>query len=138
MSSMLITRAEINGNQLADVFIEHGQISRIQPHDPALVEALLPEALLPGAKSAVLDAHGGALLPGLHDHHIHFFALLASRRSIACGGLSADLLARQLAAHPGQGWLRGVGWHESATGVLDRHSLSVLCRGERGASPEDP
>src|SRR3546814_4228977 len=32
-----------------------------------------------------IDARGGALLPGLHDHHIHLFALAAALESIACG-----------------------------------------------------
>ena len=32
----------------------------------------------------VLDAKGGALLPGLHDHHMHFLASAAYEESINC------------------------------------------------------
>ena len=32
----------------------------------------------------VLDAKGGALLPGLHDHHMHFLASAAHEESINC------------------------------------------------------
>ena len=38
-------------------------------------------ALGPSADVTV-DADGGALLPGLHDHHLHLFALAAARTSV--------------------------------------------------------
>jgi len=80
-------------------------------------------ALEPRAGEPVIDAAGGALLPGLHDHHLHLFALAAARSSVFCGppevaGCAA--LAARLAAAPGTGWLRGTGYHESVAGDLDR------------------
>jgi predicted amidohydrolase YtcJ len=77
----------------------------------------------------VVEARGAALLPGLHDHHLHLLALAAARRSVQCGPpavTDAAALARALRAAPGAGWLRGVGYHESVAGELDRHKLDVL------------
>ena len=80
-----------------------------------------------------LDAAGGALLPGLHDHHVHLLALAAARDSIAAGppdvrtaaGLAARLAAAG-AALPAGAWLRCTGYHESVAGPLDRHALDRL------------
>ncbi|WP_024803580.1 amidohydrolase family protein [Nocardia sp. BMG51109] len=77
----------------------------------------------------VVDGRGGALLPGLHDHHIHLLALAAALRSVDCGPsavANAADLRRVLAARPGRGWLRGTGYHESVAGDLDRDVLDRL------------
>ncbi|NNH70867.1 amidohydrolase family protein [Nocardia uniformis] len=77
----------------------------------------------------LIDGGAGALLPGLHDHHLHLLALAATRRSVDCGPPSVtDLgaLARALRAHAGSGWVRGTGYHESVAGDLDRHVLDRL------------
>ena len=78
----------------------------------------------------VLDARGGALLPGLHDHHIHLFALAASLGSVDCGPPTlndAEALGRALAraAAEGRGWLRGVAYHECVAGPLTRERLDA-------------
>lgn len=72
--------------------------------------------LRPGQDEEVLDGEGGALLPGLHDHHVHLMALAASLASVDVRpGLAA------LAAAPGEGWLRGVGWAQDGDAAdLDR------------------
>lgn len=75
------------------------------------------------------DARGGALLPGLNDHHIHLFALAAARRSVACGPPSVTTrteLEAALEAAPGEDWIRGVGYHESVAGMLDKQSLDEI------------
>lgn len=81
----------------------------------------------------VVEARGGALLPGLHDHHLHFLALAAARSSVRCGPpdvCGLDQLREALAAAPegsdGQGWIRGVAYHESVAGDLDRAVLDGL------------
>ncbi|WP_285018542.1 amidohydrolase family protein [Novosphingobium sp. fls2-241-R2A-195] len=102
---MLIRNAEIWGTGPGDVRIEGPRIASIG-------------TLLPRSDEQVIDARGGLLLPGLHDHHIHLAALAAQQSSISCGQpdvLTSAQLARALQA-PGTGWLRGVGFHES---VLD-------------------
>ncbi len=81
----------------------------------------------------VVDGDGGALLPGIHDHHIHLAALASSLGSVDVGPsavTSADGFASAL-AHADvtlapQRWLRAVGYHESVAGPLDRDLLDRL------------
>ncbi len=83
----------------------------------------------------VVDAGGAALLPGLHDHHIHLLAWAAARESVPCGPPQvrspAELAARLGAARPRDGWVRGVGYHEAVAGDLDAAALD----GMRGDVP---
>jgi predicted amidohydrolase YtcJ len=84
--------------------------------------------LRPEPRETVLDARGGALLPGLHDHHLHLLSLAAAAASVRCGPpevTDAAGLARVLRAAPA-GWVRGIGYHESVAGVLDRHALDRM------------
>jgi predicted amidohydrolase YtcJ len=113
---MLIQNAEIYGFGLADLRTYGAAIADIGQL-----------AALPG--EAVLDAAGGALLPGLHDHHIHLSALAARRASLWCGPpavTTAEDLAGVLAAAPGTGWLRGIGYHESVMGLPNARELDHL------------
>lgn len=121
---MLIRGTEIDGIAPLDVRLGGGRIVEIGPH------------LVPDGRCPVLDAKGGALLPGLHDHHVHLLALAASLRSVPCGppdvGTPAALASRLHAAsvdpERSGDWIRGVGYHESVAGGLDRHALDRLLR----------
>ncbi|HKJ25954.1 MAG TPA: amidohydrolase family protein [Myxococcota bacterium] len=119
----LIRCAELDGER-CDVRIAGGRIAAIGRD-------------LPGrAGEASLDARGGALLPGLHDHHLHLLAWAASLASVPCGPpgvrTAAELRAALAAAAPrADGWLRGTGYHESVAGPLDRHALDTLAPGRR-------
>ncbi len=80
----------------------------------------------------VLDAAGGAVIRGLHDHHIHLLASASALQSLPCGPPAvrdAVALAQALtAARPdAQGWIRGVGFHDSVVSELDRHWLDRVC-----------
>ena len=116
---MLIRNAEIAGRSPLDVRLQDGLI-----HAVGAAIARRPGEI-------VLDAEGGALLPGLHDHHIHLFALAAALSSLRCGPpdvRSADALAARLrdaarGASNESGWIRGIGYHESVAGPLDRFVL---------------
>jgi predicted amidohydrolase YtcJ len=66
-----------------------------------------------------LDARGGCVIPGLHDHHVHLRALAAARTSVEVGP-GVDL-ATALRSAPGD-WVRAVGY---AGEELDRHRLDV-------------
>lgn len=113
---MLIRNAEVWGHGPADVLIEDGRIARIT----------LPGA--PTLSAKVIDADGAALLPGLHDHHIHLAALAAKRASVWCGPpqvATRDELAGVLAL-PGEGWLRGIGYHDSVMGLPGATELDEL------------
>lgn len=123
---MLIRGAEIAGAHACDVRVEGERIAQIA-------------AALPRVDGELeFDACGGALLPGLHDHHIHLFALAAAERSVACGPpgvCDANALARALAnananasASGRREWIRGVGYHESVAGELERTQLDAFIR----------
>jgi predicted amidohydrolase YtcJ len=76
---------------------------------------------------------GRALLPGLHDHHVHVMALDAWRRSVdlerqpprGLAALQEQLRERAAVVEPG-GFLRVVGYDESMAGDLDRHGLDAM------------
>jgi predicted amidohydrolase YtcJ len=82
---------------------------------------------------ASVDAAGRAVLPGLHDHHVHLRALAAAQASVPAGpprvwtaaGLQAALGAAD-ASSPPDAWLRCVGYHESVAGPLDRWALDRM------------
>jgi predicted amidohydrolase YtcJ len=115
---MLIRRAQIDGRGPFDVSIADGVVTRIAPRIDAA----------PG--ETVIDARGGELIAGLHDHHIHLFATAAARRSLACGPPAvtsrAALRARLADATAVDGWIRGIGYDESVAGDLDRRTLDGL------------
>ena len=116
---MLIRNAEIDGESPLDVRLQDGRIQA------------LGATLARHSGERVIEADGGALLPGLHDHHIHLFALAAALSSLRCGPPevhTADALAARLrrasSSAPDQAeWIRGVGYHETVAGPLDRYAL---------------
>ncbi len=118
MSGLLIRGAEIEPARVVDVRIVNGCIGEIETR------------LAPESGEDVVEARGGALLAGLHDHHIHLFALAAAKTSVVCGPPAVadrEGLARALGqARAEQGWIRGIGYHESVAGDLDRAQLDTL------------
>jgi predicted amidohydrolase YtcJ len=115
---VLIRDAEIEGTGPIDVRLEGARVAEIGA------------GIRRRTSEAVFDARGGALLPGLHDHHIHLHALAAALVSIPCGppavGNEAALVrALRSAARAGRGWMRGVAYHESVAGPLDRDRLDA-------------
>ena len=117
MSVLVVRDVEVDGIGGTDVLIRDG-----------VVAVLGSEVPVP-ASADVVDGRGGALLPGLHDHHIHLHALAADRTSVRCGPPAvhtADDLARALATAAGNGWIRGVGYSEDVAGLLDLDSLDML------------
>ena len=77
------------------------------------------------------DGAGGALIPGLTDHHVHLLALAAQADSVPLDAArdAADLAQRLDAAAaaraPGE-WLRATGYHEAVAGVLGAAELDRL------------
>ena len=118
---MLIRHAEVSGTRPLDVRVVDGVITAIAP------------ALDAESGERVLYAAGGALLPGLHDHHLHLFALARAADSVSCGPPDVstvaqleDALVRSSAADVGSDpWIRGIAYHESVAGDLDRDRLDV-------------
>jgi predicted amidohydrolase YtcJ len=113
----------------AEIVTDSRRTEQYVPLDIRCRNGLIVEigpSLVPVSGEVVLEGNGGALLPGIHDHHIHLFALAASRQSIACGPPAINTiesLARVLADADGNGWIRGTGYHESVAGMLHREQL---------------
>lgn len=123
----LIQRAQLLDTEfrprIADVLIAESVIKAISE----------PGSLPVTSSEHQINAEGGCLLPGLIDHHMHLAATAAARLSVPCGppqvksakDLSAALIARagELSADR---WIRGVGYHHSVSGDLDRRWLDAL------------
>ena len=112
---MLIRRCELRDGRVVDVRTTGDRVVAIG-------------SLAARPDERVMEAGGGLLLPGLHDHHIHLTAWAAALGSVECGPPAvrdAAGLATALAA-PGEGWLRGVGYHESVAGDIDAEALDRL------------
>jgi len=130
-SALRIVGAEVGGVGPLDVRIEGGRIRELRRAGAARSgEAARAGEGGSEAGVEVIDAGGGALLPGLHDHHIHLLALAATERSARCGPpqvTDEQALIDSLRAAPTHaGWLRGVGYHEAVAGPLDRPRLDAL------------
>ncbi|MEU6541621.1 amidohydrolase family protein [Streptomyces sp. NPDC047000] len=112
---MLIRNVEVEGRAGTDVRI--GADGRISEIGHRL------------AGDALVDGRGGALLPGLHDHHVHLTALAAHASSVRVGPADVrgpDGLGAALRDGPPGRWVRAVGYHESVAGDLDRSVLDAL------------
>ncbi len=86
----------------------------------------------------VVAGEGVALLPGLHDHHLHLLATAAARRSVDVGPRTvggADGFVRAMRGAldhvGGDRWLRAAGYHESVAGDLDAAALDRLAPSDR-------
>ncbi len=89
------------------------------------------DMLAPRLGEDVLDAAGGTVLPGLHDHHVHLHSAAAAETSIRVGPPQirnrAGLANALACAEAGEdGWIRAVGYHDSVAGPLDRGALDAL------------
>ena len=77
----------------------------------------------------VLDAKGGALLPGLHDHHMHFLAAAAYEESINCDDeefKDVESFRDYVELQKGDGWIRAVNFSETVFGFLDARAIDEL------------
>ncbi|MEZ0365339.1 amidohydrolase family protein [Mycobacterium sp. pUA109] len=115
---MLIRRGTLLNGRTADVRVD----DRIQD---------VAGTLDPRPGEEVLDAAGGTVLPGLHDHHLHLRAAAAALDSLRVGPPAVHTktqLAQTLSSATvgADGWIRAVGYHESVAGELDRSALDAL------------
>ena len=118
-TGLTVVNVEVDGRPGCTAHIEQGRVAALETGG----------AMTRTTDNTVLDGRGGALLPGLHDHHTHLFSLAARQRSVLCGPPTVrdrPSLARTLAAalgemapgSTGSPWLRGYGYDESVTGPL--------------------
>lgn len=114
---LLVRNVSIGGEHGVNVLIRSGRIAAMG------VEIHSPEQ--------ILDGDGCALIPGLHDHHIHLLATAAQARTVDVGPeatLDANAFALRLqgATPDMSGWIRAAGYHESIAGELDRTVLDGI------------
>jgi predicted amidohydrolase YtcJ len=116
---LVLRNCEVGGRSGLHVSIEGGRVESVSPEPAATADA-------------EIDAGGGALLPGLHDHHLHLFAEAARRSSVACG--PPDVVDQSSLAHrlrtaarqlPRGEWIRGVAYDSRRAGALDRTRLDA-------------
>lgn len=85
----------------------------------------------------VVDGHGGVLLPGLHDHHLHLLSWAARFGSVECGppevcdaSTMRAVLRRAAASCGPDDWVRAVGYDESVAGPLDARTVTEMLGSE--------
>lgn len=112
---MLIRDASIWEGPRADVRIEGARIAAIGHFAPR-----------PG--EIVIEARGAALLPGLHDHHLHLAGAAARQTSLVCGppAISNETALAEALGEAGSGWLRGIDYHESVAGLLSAAQIDAM------------
>jgi predicted amidohydrolase YtcJ len=125
VTGLLITGAEVDGTAV-DVAVSGDRIAAVRAVGEQIERP-------PGAE--VIDAGGGALLPGLHDHHVHLQALAARQQSVDVSpGATPDrahfaaAMSAAAARTPPGDWVRAVGYHERVAGDLDRWHLDDIVR----------
>jgi len=113
---MIIRNVEVEGRAGLDVRLAGGRIAEIGPRL--------------AARGDEIDGQGGALIPGLCDHHIHLFGYAARADSVDIEGASRGEMARRIAdaaaARPQGAWIRVLGYHETQAGELTRDDLDQL------------
>ena len=106
---MIIRNAEVDG-VVTDILLAEGRVAKIGDD-------------IRGDR--YFDAKGSALIPGLHDHHMHLNATAAAMNSVRCGPPEVNSEQELIEAlnQSGKGWIRGVGFHHSVAGEIDRDWL---------------
>jgi predicted amidohydrolase YtcJ len=115
--SLTIRDVEVAGRAGLDIRLEGGRVAEVGARlGPARLE---------------LDGRGGALIPGLADHHIHLLGLAARAQSVTLEGVGtaetfAGRIGAAVARQPAGAWVRVLGYHESMAGELTRRELDLL------------
>jgi predicted amidohydrolase YtcJ len=114
---LVLRDVEIGRRRGLDIRLEGERIAEIGPH------------LAPGKSE--IDAKGGALIPGLIDHHIHVLALAAQADSVVLDATKTpaefgEALRSADAGRPADAWVRATGYHERFAGELSRSRLDEI------------
>lgn len=88
------------------------------------------EAAASGA--TVIDARDAAIVPGIHDFHLHLVGMARARRALQLDeagdyGELLDRVSRRITQLPAEAWLVGRGWNEASleAGGLGRLEAAV-------------
>ncbi len=116
---MILKNAALAPDRLVDLKFENGLITRVDAN------------LSLSNDEMSFDAEGRVVLPGLHDHHMHFMAYAASLASVDCSAASLQTrpaLAQALRSRleGSSEALRAIGYHEGNEELIDRRWLDQL------------
>lgn len=117
MTDLLLRDVEISPGHRTDVRVRNGRIAG---------EAFADHRV------ETIDGRGGALLPGLADHHLHLLATASTMAAgVRCGPpdvTTAEQVAVSLATATTDrtGWIRATGYDERIAGDLDAAALDAL------------
>lgn len=116
--SLLLRSVEVEGRTL-DCRVVDGRVVDLAPD----------LARRPGEHTR--EGRGGALVPGLADHHVHLAATAAHAASLDVSDLDGRRASAALghASPDRQGWVRVVGWDDETHGPLDRSVLDAYRAG---------
>lgn len=116
VAPLVVSDVEVRGIR-CDVLLRAGQVAGVG-------------GPFPSDAGTTIDGAGGALIPGLHDHHLHLLSLAAELTSVRCGPPDvtdarrlAAVLREKAASLPPGAWIRGTGYHERIAGALDARAL---------------
>jgi predicted amidohydrolase YtcJ len=113
VSALELRDAEVDGERV-DVRVEEGLITAVGPRR--------------GERGAdeVVECGGAALVPGLHDHHLHLLSMAAAAASVdVSGGLDGAIRGADEVTPRGAA-IRAVHYDEGRDGPLDRWRLDAL------------
>ncbi len=90
------------------------------------------DAASPGVR--IVDAGRAAVIPGLHDFHIHLVGLARTRSGVLLddapdGAAVVDRLARHAAALAPDAWVTGRGWSEAQLGAVQPGAMDEAVAG---------
>jgi predicted amidohydrolase YtcJ len=116
---MMLKNAALAPNKIVDLKFENGVIAAVGKN------------LSPAVSEAIVDAEARVVLPGLHDHHLHFMAYAASLNSIDCSdpafqSLSALASLLEPKAKESTAGLRAIGYNEGSYELIDRYWLDNI------------
>jgi predicted amidohydrolase YtcJ len=84
-------------------------------------------------QTTIVDAHGGSVLPGFNDSHVHLLSGGLSLREVNLSDATSleavqDNVKSFAAAHPERPWIRGRGWYYDAFpgGLPTRQQLDAV------------
>jgi len=123
----VVVAAELGGLLTAEaVGIAGGRVVSVGTRDQ------VADVAAPGAR--VIDAGEAAVIPGLHDFHVHLVTLARGRAAIgledAADGVEVLSRLRAAAARGGDGWITGRGWSEAQLAGVPPGALDAAV-GER-------
>ena len=123
----------LNGQVFTGAGEEPAEALAVRGHEILRVGSNREMKRLAGAATRVIDAHGGSVLPGFIDGHVHFVSGgIGMDRVNLLDAESLDAISRKIrdfaAANPDQPWVLGRGWYYSPFpgGLPTRQQLDAL------------